>query len=297
LSSDYTIYGSDFRFLRILRKKLNQFQSRKNHLQSDLDTLLEDGFFRMANTIGMETIEQWKNDYGIKKENFEPRDGNLGFPFYNEEMHRLITNSRIKNLLFDFFSTIYGKTPVLQIIPHLVIAYPNISHQDFSPDKNNFPAAMHVDYPYEFTIHIPLTKITDLTSHTKYISGSHLFFSTPSYRNRNLQSQKLVSCYANPGDVLFLDVDGWHRAELVKTSFRAIIQLKFSAGNNLLFFQKTDKLVKNNQRTMDAMKTFPSLKKKLTEDRTFLQNLDVSSSKSIGILKDNIGYYEPFLAT
>lgn len=295
LSSNFYIAESKFRFLRICRKRINSLFSVNNKLiHKELKKLIHDGFYKLENNINSETIEKWKKNYFIYQENFNPKDGNIGIPFYNEDIHNLLTNSLMKDLLFEYFKIAYNRSPILQMIPHLMIAYPTINQSDFSLQNNNFPAIFHVDYPYEFTVHIPLTDINQSTSHTKYIRGTHISFKTPNNSESYINHKDILSCFATQGDILLLDVEGWHRADLVKSSFRAIIQIKFTTGNNLLLYSNNYKLSQNNLRTIDSIKFFPLLKEKLKDDAEFIQKLRLDLDY-LKILENNISFYNPFI--
>jgi hypothetical protein len=106
----------------------------------------------------------------------------------------------------------------------------------------------------------------------------------------------MVKCYCDTGDVLFIDVEGYHSANLVKNSFRAIIQLKFTIGNDIL------PPVTNNKIFINHFNSYKSnfnkkleIKNALSEDREFVKSiskseLEYGSSYVNSYLKDNQYY-------
>ena len=292
------------RIFRIIKKQSRQFlavRKIRNNLSSfampnELLSLLNLGFVKFTNGIDHSLLTKWSEDYGIKKSNFLPTNGNISVPFFNAEMHALLTGSNLIDLLKDYFVQMYGVPPMLQMVPTLVITHPNVEQQTYIKGVQNFPAHWHYDYPSEFTIHIPLTKITIETTHTKYIKRSHLsLLSSPPTETSVLKDQ-IVSCFSVPGDVILFDVDGSHRAQLEVKGFRALIQLKFTAGNDILDIKSFSipKMQKNILRTKQSYIHYEQIKKRLSFDKQYIQEQD-TFNPMLTILNDCIQYYDFYL--
>jgi len=262
---------------------------------NDLDTLLRDGVIKLSSEISDAVINKWKNDYFINRSSYIPSDGNITFPFYNREMHELLKSSNFISLIGEYFQSVYHEKPILQKIPSVVITYPTVSQQQFDNSKNHFPAGWHIDYPYEFTVHIPLEEISLLTSHTKYISGSQYRLTSPSLNSDLIEDNNtVVDCLADAGDILCLDVEGWHRAQLERNSYRAMIQLKFTAGNDLLYWQDSKKSQTVIQRSVKGIKVYGELKERLKEDLKYIESL-LDFNVDLKIMSDNKQIYKRYL--
>jgi len=153
----------------------------------------------------------------------------------------------------------YGSLPVLQTIPSLVVTYPTISQVEHQSELDNFPAKWHTDYAGEFTVHLPLTDITASTSHTAYIRGSAKGYLPLKAPNSSTSAVNPFFGYASKGDALFLDVCGLHRAN-IRAGLRAMIQIKYTLGNDLLYFdRKNSKYRSNLMRLKKHTSIFPQI--------------------------------------
>jgi hypothetical protein len=263
----------------------------------ELAELLKTGACSLKNCIPAESIESWHSMYGIHESNFSSALGNYGFPFYNAQLHSLLTDSLLLTTIKTYFQLIYNKAPVLQVIPNIVITSPLIEQNSFQRGVHNFPANWHVDYNSEFTVHIPLTTISSRTSHTKYLSGSHVSLLRPSLRKEEVDTSDVKCCSAVLGEALLIDVDGWHRAHLVPNTCRILIQLKFTTGNDALSFPEDSipqKLIDNVMRTKTSCLNYHNIRSQLKSDLEFLESIG-EFDPMISILKDNMKNYELYL--
>ena len=278
------------RAIRRLRSRVDSSPESNNLLE-----LLDSGFLRFVNCLDHGLIGSWKDRYGIKESNFLRAEGNISVPFFNAEMDGLLANGALIDLLREYYRWMYGSPPILQMIPSLVVTYPNIDQKDFSLGAHNFPASWHVDFRSEFTIHIPLEEISDKTPHTRYCAGSHTSLLRTAKRGHD-SHERVVSCFGAPGDALMLDVEGWHRGQLEGHGFRAFIQLKFTLGNDLLTPEVLSgaKLEKNVLRAKESTKNYEELKQQLTADRRYLLE-QIRAGSARGVLKDGARYYDSYL--
>tara|TARA_B100000795_G_scaffold256358_1_gene228714 strand:+ start:2321 stop:3244 length:924 start_codon:yes stop_codon:yes gene_type:complete len=281
----------------IISKKIKIFFARKNKkplFQSkkknkEFLTLMSNGALLAENIVDKVTIENWIQKYKISNDNFIPCEGNISFPFYNKELHNLLFESEFLDYLNMYYDLVYGKKPVLQQMPTLVVTKPKMNQVNFLLGNHNFPATWHTDYLTEFTIHIPLVDINSETNHTKYLKGSHTNFLIPPLGAIKVDETNNINCFAKAGDALFIDVDGWHRGHLEKGSFRAMIQLKYTIGNNKLTFDPNEpKLKKALERTEINTKNYDLLKNTFKEDYDFFkkENPDFNSP-SVNLFLDN----------
>jgi hypothetical protein len=251
-----------------LKKKL--IGSKENR---ELIQLLNDGMVLSKNVIDDVTVKNWISRYKIFSDSFIECEGNISFPFFNSELSDLLFNSDFLNNLYSYFDLVYGKKAVLQAMPTLVITKPKITQDNFTSSEYNFPAAWHTDYISEFTIHIPLTNIDNLTNHTKYILKSHTNFLIPPLGARKVNESNKIDCFAKVGDALFIDVDGWHRAQLEKGSFRAMIQLKYTLGNDQLEYDPDNsKQMAAINRSKKHTLNYTNLKSVLEEDYRYFKS-------------------------
>ncbi len=264
----------------IISKKVKLFfakKSKKNIYRNskkndEFSFLLSNGMVLAKSIIDKNTINNWISRYKISNDSFHKCEGNISFPFYNKDFHDLYFNSDFLGYLNSYYESVYGKKPVLQTMPTLVITKPDMNQSDFTSSKHNFPAVWHTDYLTEFTIHIPLIEINNKTNHTKYLLKSHTNFFPPPVGTTNVNEINNINCFANIGDSLFIDVDGWHRGHLEKGSFRAMIQLKYTIGNNELIFDPNNpKIKKALERTSINTKDYDSLKDIFKEDYEFFK--------------------------
>lgn len=261
----------------------------------DFKSLLKDGAAVGKNIIDRRVIEKWQIKYGIYSERFSPCEGNISFPFYNEEMHELLNNSEVSHYINKYFKTVYGTEPVLQQIPNMVITFPSMGQDAYQHGAHNFPAVWHTDFKSEFTIHFPLTVINATTPHTKYFKGTHYKLARPSKTISPPSPEKILDCFGMPEDVIFLDVDGWHRAQLERGCFRVIVQLKYTQGNNLLTFRAPGpKFFKSVEKLKEVAKDFLLIQEGLVEDYKFINGLPGNTS-NMGIIKDNSQLYQYFI--
>lgn len=252
------------------KNKKNVFESKKRN--NEFYCLLTNGMVLAKNLISKTTINNWVNRYHIKSDSFQECEGNISFPFYNKDFHNLLFNSDFLGYLNSYYDLIYGKKPVLQTMPALIITKPEMYQHNFSSTNHNFPAVWHTDYLSEFTIHIPLVEINSKTNHTKYLLKSHTNFLIPPVGTTKVNEINNTNCFADIGDTLFIDVDGWHRGHLEKGSFRAMIQLKYTIGNNELIFDPNNpKIKKALDRTEKNTKNYDFLKNVFKEDYEFFK--------------------------
>ena len=269
------------------KNQKNIFKSKKSN--DEFYCLLTDGMVLAKNLINKTTINNWINKYHITIDSFRECDGNISFPFYNKELHNLLFESEFLDYLNMYYDLVYEKKPVLQQMPTLVVTKPKMNQVNFSHGNHNFPATWHTDYLTEFTIHIPIVDINSETNHTKYLKGSHTNFLIPPIGAIKVDETNNINCFAKAGDALFIDVDGWHRGHLQKGSFRAMIQLKYTIGNNKLTFDPNNPKVKKAfERTEINTKNYDSLKNILKEDYDFFkkENPDFNSP-SVNLFLDN----------
>jgi hypothetical protein len=250
-------------------------ESNQENEPINIYDLARNGLAMGKNLVDSDTISSWQTRYGIAQSSFSPNLGNLSIPFYNPQMHELLHKSPIASYLDQYFKIAYRTKPVLQQVPVLVVTYPEVSHDSHIPSKHNFPAVWHVDYRSEFTIHLPLTIIDQNTSHTKYKKGSH--YSTVFLPNEATcpDPSKIVNVFGSPGDAIFMDVDGLHRAHLGQNNLRVIVQLKFTTGNDMLHICDVNhpKLYKNIARTKEHFKNYSKIRAVLLEDCEFIKSL------------------------
>ena len=279
------------RAIRRLGSRIDSSRQLNNLLE-----LLDSGFLRFENCLDPDLIASWKDRYGIKESNFVRAEGNISFPFFNAGMHGLLGKGALIDLLQDYYRWMYGSPPILQMIPALVVTYPNVAQGDFKQGAHNFPANWHVDFRSEFTIHIPLEEISDKTPHTRYCAGSHTSLLRPAKSGHD-SHKRVVRCFGAPGDALMLDVEGWHRGQLEAHGFRAFIQLKFTLGNDLLTpnVLSGKKAEKNVLLAKESTKNYDKLKQQLAADRQYLIE-QVRSGSAGGVLKDGAQYYDSYLA-
>lgn len=296
------VLGRFERPLRRLQKNINRkFCSIETSAKLDIEMdanikfLISKGTVRLENEIDNQLLDKWKKDYSIYQSSFESLSGNISFPIYTKELHELLSNSRLSQLIDKYFKYVYRKKPVLQYVPHVMITYPSISQSEFNPIENHFPAGWHIDYPYEFTVHIPIERITLETSHTKYIDGSQYYYSRPSMNIESIENNNnVIDCIADQGDVLCLDVEGWHRAQLEKNSYRAIIALKYTSGNDLLYYTGSEKEKNVIEKSIKSFKQYDRLREQFVKDLCYIESLNNVDDK-FSILKDSKNRYKQYI--
>jgi hypothetical protein len=254
--------------------------------------LISDGGVSIRGVVSKKIISNWLDSYSIFDSNFLPSEGNVTWPFYNNDIHNLLQDSKFMSILDEYFIKVYGLPPVLQVVPSLVITKPSIQQDSPILSKKLFPAEWHIDYPGEFTVHIPLVEITTEVTHTKYCRGTQYSLMKP--KERLINKNNLFLGTGSPGDVIMMDVDGWHAAQLKKNSFRALVQLKFTTGNNLLYSHfDAKKRGGVAKRFFKSIKDFRGLQSQIKEDYKFL--MSVNSKSKYKILGDNLKYYNNYL--
>ena len=286
------IISKKFKLFLANRKKDVLFKSAKSN--NEFSHLLSNGMVVAENIIDKKIIKNWISKYNIHNDNFVACKGNIFFPFYNKEFHDILFNSNFLDYLNIYYYLVYGKKPVMQQMPSLVITKPDINQLDISHGKSNFPAVWHTDYLTEFTIHIPIVDINSKTNHTKYLNGSHTNFFAPPVGAVKVNETNNTNCFARAGDALFIDVDGWHRGHLEKGSFRAMIQLKYTIGNDQLTYNPNNIKSKNAlERTVMNTKNYDSLKNVFKEDYKFFkkENPDFNSLSTNLFLEEALMKY------
>ena len=282
--------------LYFARKKLKRSLYLAKNLDDDLSRLMRDGFFTFNSLVEPKIIDQWMERYKINGENITPSEGNLIIPFFNAEIHDLLTNSQFSELLDKYFDSMYGCKPVLQCLPSLVMTYPSISQDEFKSGAHNFPAVWHVDYLSEFTIHMPLLAINSSNTHTMYAVNTHTSFLNPPLKGP--EGKKIARSFAKKSDVVMIDVDGWHTGRLEGTSPRIMVQFKFTKGNDLLGIPTdglSDKLLKQIDRTKRCIQNYDELIDSLIEDQSYIKAKDFSDTP-LAIIGDSVKMYEHYIS-
>ena len=266
-----------------LRKNASTWSSSSD---PRLDELVKQGCTLIPGLFSTDQVKKWIDIYGLEANNISPSKNNLTIPFVNAEIIKAIVDSPLSELLDRYFVKVYGKKPITQTCPHIVVAKTDFDQDRFRPGENRIPAIWHTDYPYELSVHIPLTRIDTETTRTKYAKGSHRSFRVwPNFSDQTLTDTEvsrrfeLKDCFADPGDGLVLDVTGLHRAHL-KESYRAIIQLKYTAGNQMLAYddKNFEWLYK---KTLGHWKDQSQVLATLRSDRDFLKKSNLGESLSI----------------
>lgn len=232
---------------KAVKKKNKVKLALKSCMDENLKQLLYNGKIVLKNIISKDVIEKLNSDYAIGPENFKVAGSNISFAIFNKELFDIVQNPYLKELIGNYFFSVYGKKPVMQCIPYLLIVKPNIDQNEFEYGKNNIPGVWHTDYYSEFSVHIPLFPVSSKTTHTCYALKSHVSpksmpqYGWPEATNETVKNWgfEIEHCYAENGDLLLFDVTGIHRAEILRKSFRAMIQLKYTTGNNMLNFNES----------------------------------------------------------
>lgn len=282
--------------LYFFKKKIYRYISIGRISKQPVRDLVLKGAINYKGVIENEVLDKWIDVYGLDESNIIQADGNIAFPFFNKDVLKLIVDSQFSEVLFEYFKTIHGCKPVLQSIPYLVISYPNISHDNFDPMKNNFPANWHTDYISEFTAHIPLSEINSSLTHTIYAMDTH----TSPYKAspEMAKTKKIFKSYCNRGDVVMLDVDGWHHGRLEAAAPRIMIQFKFTKGNDTLLYPKDGLSLKAKlqiERTKNHIQSYKVIEKQLKRDLEFTRNMSYTHP-ILNILKDNHQYYDDYIS-
>lgn len=298
-----TIKERMIRVLRALRirsplhfgsKKLHRMLYSLKPENENLSCLIANGFFKYEAQIESKVIDDWMARYNIDTDLITPSDGNCIIPFFNHEVFKLLTDSSFSRLLTLYFNAMYGCKPILQCTPSLVMTFPSIEQHEFKAGAHNFPANWHSDYVSEFTVHIPLVDITENNSHTLYAENTHTaFLNTPPEGPMN---KTIVPSFAKKGDVVMIDVDGWHTGRLEGVNPRIMIQFKFTKGNDLLgvpSVRPSDKLIRQVERTKRCIRNYNTLVETLTEDYDYIKSNDFSGTP-LAIISDSVAIYDSY---
>ncbi|MDC0042599.1 hypothetical protein OAJ10_02460 [Paracoccaceae bacterium] len=260
-----------------------------------LHELAKNGAIKCTGIIDQKIIDNWISKYDLNVDNIIPSKGNLAFPFFNKDVEALLTDSQLSKLLDEYFLNIYGCKPVLQMMPYLVITYPNIRHDEYDAKVNNFPADWHTDYQSEFTIHVPLVEINSENTHTMYAINTHTSLLKAPKTDRDMK--ELFRSFGKKTDALFLDVDGWHQGRLEGKGARIMIQFKFTVGNDLLFHPTGGISIKQQEqieRTKNNIKNYETVGHQLKEDFSYAKNLS-SDDPKLSIIQDNAQAYLDYI--
>ena len=283
---------------RKIRKKYNKFIKKKRISRkleisenSNIQDLLIDGFSIYDSFIDKNILNNIIRKYQLDEQNFKKSYTNVAIPILDDEFINYISNhKKINSIVEDFYFSTYGTKAFLQTPPSIVITNPSFkkSKEDYS-----IPHKWHTDYKSEFTFHIPLTDINSDSTKTVYAEKSQNILSIDSQSNLNINDYEsnIIPLEAKKGSVIFIDVSGAHKAELGK--FRAMIQFKFTSGNDLF-----NEIVKP-QTYFDVGKKFKEnfllntnqLKIAFYDDLQKINNL----SNKWEVIKESKVYYENFL--
>ena len=283
-----------FYFKKKLRRSAYLLLNLRNKNEF-LYQLIQTGAVNYNKSVDKDIIDKWIYSYGLDINNINPSEGNLAFPFFNEDLLKMLKNSNFSNLLDEYFYKLHGCYPVLQQIPFIVITYPNIDQTDFDPSKHNFPANWHTDYQSEFTVHIPFISIDSLSTHTLYSVGTHTSIFNAPKNNKNIKN--IFKAFGQKTDAIMLDVDGWHSGKLDGTNPRIMLQLKYTKGNDLLTHPAEELPEKQEMqilRTRGNLKNYEKIRRCLLNDMSYIKNLDLKE-KRFKIIKDNIKFYDYYI--
>ena len=283
---------------RKLRNKYNKFNktkriSRKLKISenSNIQDLLINGFSIFDSLIDKNILNNLIIKYQLDEKNFKKSYTNVTIPILDAEFINYISNhKKINSIVEDFYFSTYGTKAFLQIHPAIVITNPSFKN---TKEHYNIPNKWHTDYKSEFTFHIPLTDINSDSTKTVYAEKSQNILSINPESNLNINDYEsnIIPLEAKKGSVIFIDVSGAHKAELGK--FRAMIQFKFTSGNDLLnelikpqaYFNLGEKFKENFLLSTNQLKT------SFYDDIQMLDNL----SDKWGVIKESKVFYENFL--
>ena len=280
----------------LIKKKLARKALLKTATTGQLRELAQKGAINYKGIIDRDMLDGWVSKYGLDVSNITPSEGNIAIPFFNKDVLSLLTDGKFAVLLDEYFMKMYGCHPVLQSIPYLVITYPNITHDNFDPKKNNFPANWHTDYQSEFTVHVPITAINSSNTHTVYAVNTHTSLKEPPKNKYAIQN--VFRSFGEKTDAIMLDVDGWHQGRLEGSSPRIMVQFKYTTGNDLLLYPTdgvSDKARAQIERTKRNLNNYGAIKQRLKEDFLFAKNLNTQDPK-IAIINDNYKNYHEYIS-
>ena len=283
---------------RKIRKKYNKFIKKKRISRkleisenSNIQDLLIDGFSIYDSFIDKNILNNIIRKYQLDEQNFKKSYTNVAIPILDDEFINYISNhKKINSIVEDFYFSAYGTKAFLQTPPAIVITNPSFKN---TKEEYKIPNKWHTDYKSEFTFHIPLTDINSDSTKTVYAEKSQNILSIHHQSNLNINDYEsnIIPLEAKKGSVIFIDVSGAHKAELGK--FRAMIQFKFTSGNDLLnelmkpqvYINLGEKFKENFLLSTNQLKT------SFYDDIKKFDNL----SDKWGVIKQSQEYYENFL--
>ena len=290
-------------------RQIKKTISYRWHLQSEnidpeTNKFLMNGFVIKNNCFELSAAQNIVDQYRLHASSFTRSDQNLSWPCLSKEVIELFLRSQYRETIDRYFRVMYGCMPVLQKVPSIVVTYPLLDQINALEPKEKFPAQWHTDYPQEFSVHIPLTVIDESVTHTVYVGGSarDLLIQpqqvvSDEYISQRYNKQRIHRMVAEPGDVIFLDVTGYHRANL-RFGMRAMIQLKYTTGNDLLLFNSpiNDSIKEKYLRNLAALKNYYSgysaLKKVLRDQLRSLRDIALPKGyELINRCQDEIEYF------
>jgi hypothetical protein len=235
----------------------NRSRSRKNALAKGdgpaaRDPILRDfadrGYHVFRSYCDASELDRLRRRYLDDVGALPSQDGNIAMPFFDPQFMSRFFESNVWSALSTYGRAVYGRAPVLQIYPSIVVTKPTFSQGEFVRGTHRVPASYHTDYPSEMTVHIPLTDITAQTNHTRFCVGSHRAAKVSprgTYAADATTPYEHVELFANAGDLLALDVTGIHRADVVQDSLRVMIQLKFTVPRYVIAASDIGKAAKH----------------------------------------------------
>ncbi len=258
---------------------------------SHICDLLNNGYSIYDSLIDIKILNNLIDKYQLNKKNFKKSYTNVAIPILDKEFIDYMSNhKKINSIIEEFYFSSYGTKPVLQTPPSIVITNPSIKK---NKEEYNIPHKWHTDYKSEFTFHIPLMDITSNTTKTVYAEKSQNIISVNSQsilKTDDLKSN-IIPLEAKKGSIIFIDVSGAHKAELGQ--YRAMIQFKFTSGNDLLteiikpksYYNLGVKFKEN------FLLNTNKLKKSFSDDLLKINDL----SSKWGIIKKSRSYYQEYL--
>ena len=269
-----------------------------NSISNDL--LYENGWQVIRNGFGSDIVDKIVRNYGLMKSSFHPHSGNLSFPYYSAYLHDFLTVSNFRGILNSYFERKYQKPPVLQIIPSIIITYPKYDQKNFDSKEHRFPALWHTDYANEFTVHLPLCDLNQSTPHTKYLQGSSLnpeVYPQKIFKDDDMktliQEHETVDCLGQKGDAILIDVTGVHRGELCQ-AYRAMIQIKFTCGNDILIFDGSNPKYLNSVRILkENIDDYENIRSSIKDSLYFITKNNFE--KELSVIPDSVASFKPFL--
>lgn len=271
-------------------KVLKNINSNQTQIKDNI--LVRDGYLIESNVIEKKIINRLINRYQLSETNFVKSNTNCSFPIIDFQFINYITsNNLLQEKLKLFYERILRRKAFLQTPPFIILTNPKIQ----KGTDYNIPCNWHTDYFQEFTFHLPLTKIDNKSTKTLYASKSHknIFISSQKLYDINKFKYDIKPMNANPGDAIYLDVSGLHRAELGQ--YRSMVQFKFTSGTNLLkdivpkdryinlgmifranFKGNIDKLINNFEEDISGLKS-------------------IEGKSNWHVIKDSVDHYKNYL--